>query len=124
MLLTTVAWIAAAAQSPPLSVADVLSKSDALQKKGMLAMFSSDVGLIKAEAKLDLDAFGAELIAAAKAHRPLPACPPKVGDAFKFTFTSDEVLQFYRSIPLQRRSMSSKDGFAAFMAKKYPCSGS
>jgi hypothetical protein len=123
MLLTTVAWIAAAAQSPPLSVADVLSKSDALQKKGMLAMFSSDVGLIKAEAKLDLDAFGAELIAAAKAHRPLPACPPKVGDAFKFTFTSDEVLQFYRSIPLQRRSMSSKDGFAAFMAKKYPCSG-
>jgi hypothetical protein len=123
MLLTTVAWIAAAAQSPPLSVADVLSKSDALQKKGMLAMFSSDVGLIKAEAKLDLDAFGAELIAAAKAHRPLPACPPKVGDAFKFTFTSDEVLQFYRSIPLQRRSMTSKDGFAAFMAKKYPCSG-
>jgi hypothetical protein len=123
MLLTTVAWIAAAAQSPPLSVADVLSKSDALQKKGMLAMFSSDVGLIKAEAKLDLDAFGAELIAAAKAHRPLPACPPKVGDAFKFTLTSDEVLQFYRSIPLQRRSMTSKDGFAAFMAKKYPCSG-
>jgi hypothetical protein len=122
MVLGALALLAAAAaQATSLSVADLLAKADSLQRKGVLAMFSSDVGLIKAEAKLDLDAFGAELIAATKAHRALPACPPKLGDAFKFTFTSDEVLQFYRSIPPQRRSMSSKDGFAAFMAKKYPC---
>ena len=44
----------AIAHTPGLSVAEVLAKSDALQKKGMLAIFSSDLGLIKAEARRDI----------------------------------------------------------------------
>jgi hypothetical protein len=122
MVLGALALLAAGtAQATSMSVADLLAKADSLQRKGMFAMFSGDVGLIKAEAKRDLDAFAAELIGAAKTHRALPACPPKAGDTYKFAFTTDEVLQFYRSMPPQQRSMSSKDGFAAFMAKKYPC---
>lgn len=78
MLVGAVALMAAAAQAPSLSVADVLTKSEALEKKGMLAMFSSDLGQIKAEANRDMDAFGGEMVSARKAHRPLPAYPPEV----------------------------------------------
>ena len=107
--------------SPALSVADVIAKSDALEKKGMLAIFSSDVGEIKAEAKRDIDAFAVTLQTAHKAHRPLPACPPEDASGWKFTFNSEEVLKYYRSIPPQRRGMSSVEGFAEFMRIKYPC---
>lgn len=110
-----------AAESPPLSVADVLAKSDALQRKGVLAIFSSDLRLIKAEAQRDLQAFGTDLLNALNAHRPLPACPPREGDTFKFTFDTDEVLKYYRSIPPQRRGMSSRQAFAEFMSRKFPC---
>lgn len=112
---------AASGQSSGLSVADVLAKSDSLQKKGMLAIFSSDVGEVKAEAKRDIDAFAATMQAANKAHRPLPACPPRDANGWKFTFNSDKVLKFYRSIPPQRRGMSSVQGFAEFMRTEYPC---
>ena len=121
MLLGAVALMAGAAQAPSLSVADVLAKSDALEKKGMLAMFSSDLGQIKAEANRDIQAFAATLQAANKAHRPLPACPPQDANGWKFTFNTDEVLKFYRSIPPQQRGMSSVQGFAQYMKVKYPC---
>ena len=121
MLLGAVALMAAAAQAPSLSVADVLAKSDTLEKKGMLAIFSSDLGQIKAEANRDMDAFGGEMVSARKAHRPLPACPPEVQHGWKITYTTDEVLRYYRSIPPQRRGMSSVQAFAEFMKLKYPC---
>ena len=123
MLLASVAFLAAAAaaQAPSMSVTEVLAKSEALEKKGLLAYFSSDLRQIKAEAKSDVDAFGAELLTAWKAHRPLPACPPQDSNGWKFTFNTDEVLQYYRSIPVQRRAMSSREAFAEFMSKKFPC---
>ena len=119
MLLAAIAFWAG--PTPGLSVADVLAKSDALERKGLLAMFSSDLGLIKAEARRDMNAFAAALQAANKAHRPLPACPPEDANGWKFTFNTDEVLKFYRSIPPQHRGMSSVQGFADFMRAKYPC---
>jgi hypothetical protein len=120
MMFAAAAFLAAA-QPGPLSVADVIVKSDALEKKGMLAIFSSDVGAIKAEANRDIQAFVATLQAANKAHRPLPACPPQDANGWKFTFNTDEVLKFYRSIPPQQRGISSVQGFAQFMKVKYPC---
>jgi len=119
MLFAAVALLAGRPVS--LSVADVLSKSDALQKKGMLAIFSSDVGAIKAEANRDIQAFAATLQAANRAHRPLPACPPRDSNGWKFTFNTDEVLKFYRSIPPQQRAISPVQGFAEFMRIRYPC---
>jgi hypothetical protein len=120
-VLIGVALLAAA--QLPMSVGEFLAKADGLQHKGMLAMFSSDLGLLKAQARQDLNAFADALVAAEHAHRPLPACPPKEGNNFKFTIDSSELLQYYRSIPVQQRSMSSKDAFAAFMARKFPCGG-
>jgi len=76
---------------------------------------------IKAEANRDIQAFAATLQAANRAHRPLPACPPRDSNGWKFTFNTDEVLKFYRSIPPQQRAISSVQGFAEFMRIRYPC---
>jgi hypothetical protein len=121
-MLFAAVTLLAAAQAAPMTVADVLSKADALQKKGMLAIFSSDLRLIKAEANRDLQAFGTDYFNARQAHRPLPACPPKDGpDSLKITLDTDELLKFYRTIPPQRRGMSSVQAFAEFMKAKFPC---
>jgi hypothetical protein len=123
MFLAAVALFAAA-QAAPLSVADVLAKGDALERKGVFAIFSSDLRAIKAEANSDLMAFANDYFSAAQAHRPLPACPPKDGpNKLKFTLDTDELLQFYRSIPPARRGMSSRQAFAQFVARKFPCRG-
>ena len=103
-------------------MADVLSKAEALQRRGVLAFFSSDLRLIKAEAQRDLEAFGADYFAARQSHRLLPACPPKDGpNSLKITVDTDELLRFYRTIPPARRGMSSRQAFAEFMSRKYPC---
>ena len=85
---------AAAAQGAGLSVADVIAKSDALEKKGMLAVFSSDVRVIKAEAQRDVDAFAGQLRSAHNAHRPLPACLPQDSSGWKLTFDTEEILKY------------------------------
>jgi hypothetical protein len=119
MLLAAIALFAVPTRG--LSVADVLAKSDALERKGMLAMFSSDLSQIKAEAQRDVDAFAADSRAAHNAHRPLPACLPQDASGWKLTFNTDEILKYYRTIPLQRRGMSPVQAFAEFMKVKYPC---
>lgn len=121
LTLAVISSSAAAAPAQPLSVAEVIAKADGLEKKGMLAIFSSDVGLIRAEANRDVQAFASAIQAANREHRPLPACPPRDSDGWKFTFNTDEILKFYRAIPPQQRGMSSVQGFADFMRVKYPC---
>ena len=126
MLFATLAMLVATpvAQTRPMSVADVMAKADAIQRKGMLAIFSSEVGAIKAEAQEDVDAFGRELANASQTHRPLPACPPTSGpNSFKFTVDTAELLQYYRSLPAADRSLSSRQAFAQFMSRKFPCHG-
>jgi hypothetical protein len=87
-----------------LSVADVLAKSDALEKKGMLAIFSSDLRLIRAGAQRDVDAFAAELRSAHNAHRS----------------TAMRCCAIIARSLLKRRGMSSVQAFAEFMKVKYP----
>ena len=106
----------AAASAPSISVADFLAKADALQKKGMLAMFSSDLGLLKSVTKDDIGAFAGQL----KDHSA-SACPPKDSSGYKINFTSTELLNYYRSVPQPRRTISSRQAFAEFMSSKYPC---
>lgn len=114
--------IAAAAQLPSMSVAEFLEKAEALQKRGVLALVSSDFGRLKAQTASDAQAFAADLRSALQTHRRPPACPPKNGDrAVTIQFTPDELLGYFRSIPPSQRNISSKQAFSEFMSKKYPC---
>jgi hypothetical protein len=102
-----------------MDVATFLAKADALQKKGMMALMSSDLKLLKKEVETHGAALRAERLAAVRAGKKPAYCPPP-----KQSLTSNEVLAAFRSIPVpQRPRIQVKDALRALMARKYPCGG-
>lgn len=115
-VLLMAALPANAANAQTMPVATFLAKADALQKKGPLALFSSDIGRLKAEIQKSGKALRAEQEAARKAGRTPAACLPKQAEV-----NSNELLAHFRAIPPAQRGLPVKAAFASFMAKKYPC---
>ena len=115
-LATAVPLTPVLAQSMPVSV--FLAKADALQKKGAMALFSSDIGKLKAEIVNSGKQIRAEQAAAQKAGRKPAVCMPEKGKA---SINSNELLAHFRSIPVAQRDMTVKAGFAGLIRKKYPC---
>jgi hypothetical protein len=102
-----------------MDVATFLGKADALQKKGMMALMSSDYKLLKSEIQTNGAALRAERLAAERAGKKPAYCPPA-----KQSLTSNEVLAAFRTIPVaQRPQIQVKDALRALMARKYPCRG-
>ncbi len=114
LLLAATPMTALHAQSMPIST--FLAKADALKKKGAMALFSSDMGLLKKEIENSGKAVRAEQAAAQKAGRKLPYCMPP-----KASFSSNELLAHLNSIPPAQRNMPVQAGFASLVRKKYPC---
>ena len=85
---------------------------------GPLALFSSDVGLLKQEATQAGTQLKAERLALLAQHRPTAYCPPA-----KSGIGSDELLASLRRIPAAELArMQFKDAFRHILAQKYPCS--
>lgn len=106
-----------AAPVSAMSVADFLAKADALKAKGPMALFSSDLTLLKTEAA---DGFKAWHAQAAPPGRPPNACPP----AEKRQSTADEVLAMLREVPPeQRTTTSTADALIAGLNRRFPCRG-
>ena len=102
-----------------MTVAVFLQKADALKARGMAAMFSSDIGLLKSEVRTAAEALRAEQQAAVRAGRPAAFCPPPAGRA---SVNSNELLAHFRSIPpAQRQRMEVRDALRTFFARRYPC---
>lgn len=99
-----------------MSISTFLAKANALEKKGALALFSSDLKLLTGEIRRSAQALRAERAAAEKAGRKPETCIPP-----KMSLGNAEVLAHFRGIPAERRGMSVKDGFAEMMRKRYPC---
>jgi hypothetical protein len=100
-----------------MDVATFLAKADALQKKGMMALMSSDYKLLKGEIETQGAALRSERLAAERARRRAAYCPPA-----KQSLTSKEILAAFRTIPAaQRPRIQVKDALRALMARKYPC---
>jgi hypothetical protein len=98
-----------------MSVGDFLGKADALKAKGIAAMFSSDIGLLKAEVTNAAASYRAEVAAG----KPPRSCPPPKGTV---KMDSDELIANFRTIPAaQRASTSVRTAFANYMAKRFPC---
>ena len=100
-----------------MDVATFVTKADALEKKGVAALFSSDYRLLKKEAETAGAQLGAERAAAAKAGRPTAYCAPA-----KSSLTPKEVLSHFRAMaPAVRARTQVKDGLRGLLARKYPC---
>lgn len=101
-----------------MTVAVFLEKADALKSRGALAMFSSDLGLLKSEVRTASAALRAERLAAERAGRRPAFCPPRAGGRLD----SDELLRHFQSIPpAQRSRMQVRDGLRSLLVRKYPC---
>lgn len=98
LLLTTLSAGAANAQSMPVST--FLAKADALKKKGAMALFSSDINLLKKEGMNSAAALRAERLQAIKAGKKPAFCPPEKGGSLN----SGELLTHLQSIPAPQRS--------------------
>jgi hypothetical protein len=102
-----------------MDIATFLRKADALEKKGMTAMFSSDFKLLKKEVEASSLALRAERLAAPKAGRRPAYCPPP-----KSGLNSDEILAHFRAIPAAARPRTQvKEGLLGLLVRKYPCRG-
>ena len=102
-----------------MNVAVFLQKAEALEKKGMTAMFSSDLRLLKGEIRTASAQLKAEREAAKRAGRPSAYCPPA-----KASLNSNELMAHFRAIPpAQRARTEVRDGLRSLLARKYPCRG-
>jgi hypothetical protein len=100
-----------------MDVATFLAKADALQKKGMMALMSSDYKLLKNEVVAQSQMLRSERLAAQRAGRKPAYCPPAKSD-----LGSSEILAAFRTIPAaQRPRIQVRDALRALLARKYPC---
>jgi hypothetical protein len=101
-----------------MDVATFVNKADALEKKGMMALFSSDYKLLKGEIEAAAGQLRAERLAAQKANRPAAFCPTQKA----VQLDAKELLGHFRAIPAaQRPRLQVKDGLRSLFARKYPC---
>lgn len=112
-----VLMLAVAAPAGAMDVATFLGKVDALQAKGPLALFSGDIGVLKAEGVNAGKSLKAERAARAAARQSPEYCPPTSS-----SMSSDEFLGAMRAIPAaQRPQVSVRAAMKAMMIRKYPC---
>ena len=117
-LMLVAALIALPAALQAMTVAVFLEKAEALKSRGALAMFSSDLRLLKGEVRTAAAALRAERLAAQRAGRRPAFCPPGPGGRLD----SDELLRHFHAIPpAQRTRMEVRDGLRSLLVRKYPC---
>ena len=107
-----------AAPAQAMTVAEFLGKVDRLKARGVLALGSSDIGLLKREMEGVTKAYRADVDGASAAGRPPHSCPPPRGQA---KMTSSDLLAEFQKIPPAQRGMSVKAAFYAMMKRRYPC---
>ena len=115
LLLAAPLLIAAAGD---MSVATFLTKADALQRKGMLALMSSDLKLVVNEGKGAAAAYERNHKAAkARGEHHALGCPPKGTKYGQKDFMAD-----MRAIPAAERGRTSvTQALTRGMARRFPC---
>ncbi|WP_174274021.1 hypothetical protein [Sphingomonas bacterium] len=112
LVLAACATFALAGAAQAMTVAEFLGRIDALKAKGPLALFSPEIGVLKAEGKSAAEVWHAQ------AHRP-NACPAK-GD--KIALSQDDFMAMMQAVPPQQREqLSVAQAVTRGMNKRYPC---
>ena len=118
LLVAAVVALVPVAALQAMPVETFLQKAEALQRRGPLALVSSDYRLLRTEVQTATEQLRAERAAAQRARRQPAYCPPPEGG----TLTPPEILAHFRAIPpAQRVRMQVRDGLRGLLARKYPC---
>lgn len=100
-----------------MNVATFLMKATALKTRGMAALFSPDVGLLKSEVQGAVDLYRAQL-KVERAENRASSCPPSGG----IKLNSDQLLAHLNRYPeAQRGQIPLKQAMRDYMIKTYPC---
>ena len=111
------ALVGIAAPASAMSVADFMAKVNGLKAKGPMALFSSDIGLLKREGTAAGQSIRADQDAAEAAGRPAPTCIPKGSK-----LGQGEVLAYFGKIPTaQAQRLTVKQGMIGLSRQKWPC---
>jgi hypothetical protein len=113
--LAAVATMAPAA-AQAMSVDQFLARAKALKAKGMMALLSPDIGVLKAEMADAVKALQAEKAARKAAGKPPRVCAPEAA-----RLTQDEMLGGLAALPPAQRAGSLKDGVSQVMMRRFPC---
>ena len=116
-IVAAAALIATPVLAQNMPVSTFLEKADALKAKGPMALFSSDIGVLKKEIQAAGLAARAERQARDAAGQPRLACPPE-----KISMNSDQLMESFRAIPAAQRSrVTVKQAMTEMVRKRYPC---
>ena len=108
---------AAPTAAAAMDVGTFLAKADALRKKGVLALWSDDYGLLKGEVVQATQALRLEQASARKSGRKPAFCAPESA-----RLQRDEILSHFRSIPKAQQARTQvKDALRGLLARKHPC---
>ncbi|HVF37370.1 MAG TPA: hypothetical protein VNA29_05450 [Sphingomicrobium sp.] len=113
--LLAVAPLSAAAAMP---VSTFLTKADALQKKGALAVFSGDLKLLMKQVQSDAAALREANKAADAAGRRKAYCTPPGGVRLR----NQDILDAMRAVPpAERARTDTRDALRSYFARRFPC---
>ncbi|KLE31220.1 hypothetical protein AAW01_13185 [Aurantiacibacter gangjinensis] len=111
--------IPATASAQDMRLDEFLEKAERLERRGPLALLSSDFGLLKDEVEASAALYRNRIASDRAAGRTPHSCPPEQGSA---RLSSDDVLSHLRSYPASRRpSITIRRAFFDMMAQRYPC---
>jgi hypothetical protein len=116
-VVTTLTLAAPAlAAAGDMNVATFLAKAEALEKKGAMALLSSDLKLLREEGSAAGAAYRARLERERAAGKP-SSCPPKGSRV-----DSDTLLAHLRTYPAASRpAITMRTAMADLLIKTYPC---
>ena len=118
-LVLACALLALPVAASSMTVAEFLARAEALKAKGMMAMMSSDLPVIRGEMQAATSTYRADVDAARAKGRTDLGCPPPKGQA---KISSDTIMADLAAIPKAAQAkMTVKAGLYAAMAKRYPC---
>ncbi len=118
LVIVSCILISAPAQAQNMPVSVFLAKADALKAKGVMAMLSSEIGLLKREVQAAALAYRTERKAREAAGGKPEICPPAKGTSVD----SDEMMSAFRKIPAAERATTTvKQAWSGYIKQKYPC---
>lgn len=122
--LIAAALVVAPATAQAMTVEELLAKVAALKKRGLFAITSPDIGLIRAEMTAVAAEYRADVTAARLQGRQPHSCPPPKGSRSANISSSDFLSALEMTVPAHERSTTSmKTAFYAVMKRRFPCTG-
>jgi hypothetical protein len=102
-----------------MTVAEFLAKAEALKAKGMMAMMSSDLTVVRSEMQAATTAYRADVDAARAKGITTLGCPPPKGQV---KLSSDVILADFAATPKAAQKRTTvKAGLYAIMVERFPC---